>query len=201
MATQPTAEEIQAEVQIFWKVVESLPQERQQTIGRMMKEIGESYVTAPASSRTEYHGCYPGGLLVHSLDVTKVLRKLAKLLAPGKFSDDSLAMVGLFHDLGKATDGGDNEVYLPNPSQWHREKLGALYEVNKDIVHMTVADRSIFVLQKFGVELSNEEFLAIRLADAQNVRENEAYRYKEPDLALLLQFANGWSERQQKAAV
>ena len=200
MVKQPTAEELQAECNLFWDLVDVMPETRQKQVRAMMDEIGTAYMSAPASSREEFHSCYPGGLLIHSLNVTKLLTKLAKHMRPGRYQDGTLAFVGLFHDLGKASDGV-SDVYVPNPSQWHREKLGALYEVNKDIQHMTIADRSLFLLQRFGVQASIEEFLAIRLADAQNVRENEAYRYKEPDLAILLQTANAFAERNEKASV
>jgi hypothetical protein len=41
--------------------------------------------------------------------------------------------------------------------------------------------------------------LAIRLNDGQYVRENEPYRNREPELALLLHWADMWASRQEKS--
>ena len=75
------------------------------------------FFTAPAS--TQYHCSFPGGLCLHSLNVYKALVKLVDgfashfefyQLEEGKlananlvthYSDDSLIIVGLLHDLGK----------------------------------------------------------------------------------------------------
>lgn len=53
------------------------------------------FYTAPAS--TKYHGAYKGGLLEHSLNVYERLLKLA-----AGYDLDSIAIVGLLHDLCKA---------------------------------------------------------------------------------------------------
>lgn len=201
MQKQLTDAEQMADIKTLETLLKTFTGTRKEQIDRLMDgNLGTVFCTAPASSRTEFHSCYAGGLLRHSLNVTKFLSRLAKGFAPNKWTDETLVLVGLFHDLGKTIDGNGEEIYVPNPSDWHREKLGALYEINKEVRHMAISDRSLFLLQKFGVALSEEEFLAIKLADGQNVRENEGYRYKEPELAVLLATANTLAERSEKAS-
>jgi len=199
MEKQPTAEEIQAEISIFQSLVSIMPEPRQGLVKAMMEgKVGEAYFTAPASSRAEYHSCYPGGLLVHSLNVVKNLKRIAKALCPGKYDDATMAFVGLFHDLGKVGDG-TNEYYVPNPSDWHRQK-GMLYEVNKDCVFMPTSERGLYVLQKHGIEVTSEEYLAIRLNDGQYDDTNKSYKMKEPGLALLVHWADMWSTMLEKSS-
>ena len=56
------------------------------------------FFTAPASTR--YHGCYEGGLVMHSLNVFAQLKKLCKWYDCDA-TDESIAIVALFHDVCK----------------------------------------------------------------------------------------------------
>lgn len=200
MASAPTAEELQAEITIMESLIDIMPEPRRAQVKAMMDgPVGLSYVEAPASSRVDYHNCFPGGLLVHSLTVTKTLKRLAKTLCPGVYDDATLAFVGLFHDLGKAGDG-EHGYYVPNPSQWHREKLGKLYERNPECIDMPNAELGLYVLQKQGITLSPEEYLAIRLNDGPYSQANEPYLMKEPVLALLVHWADRWSCHLEKSS-
>jgi hypothetical protein len=194
----PNADELMKKVETFNTLVSIMPDDRCKQVKKMMENLPE-YFTAPASSKLEFHSCYPGGLLVHSLNVVKNLRKISETLCPGKYSDATVAFVGLFHDLGKAGDGNE-PMYVPNPSEWHREKLGAMYEINKNLQFMPNSERGLYVLQKFGVQVTDEEYLAIRLNDGQYPPENKPYGMREPDLALLTHWADLWSCKQEKSA-
>jgi hypothetical protein len=164
---------------------------RSKQVVKMFEEIGQEFFSAPASSREDYHGCFPGGLADHSLRVINVLIKLAGALAPNKYSLERLIFLGLMHDLGKVGDGKE-PLYLPNPSEWHRKK-GMLYETNPKLMYMPICDRTIYLLNKFGITLTEEEYIAIRISDGPYEKCNEKYGMKEPDLALLLHFADRWA--------
>ncbi|HEU5118865.1 MAG TPA: hypothetical protein VFT74_19890, partial [Isosphaeraceae bacterium] len=194
---EPSDEDKAKNVELVFKLVDRLPEPRRTKVKTLLEgQFGEYYFTAPASSREEFHSCYPGGLVVHSLNVIANLRKVAMALCPGRYGDPTLIFVGLFHDLGKAGDGRV-ERYLPNPSEWHRSK-GMLYEVNKDCSYAPTAELGLYVLQKNGIEMDFEEWAAIRLNDGQYDENNRGYRMKEPDLALLLHFADLWSTVREK---
>jgi len=189
MANALTDEKFNEHIKTFWNLIETMSADRQAAIKFMMdNKIGETYFTAPASSREEYHNCFPGGLLEHSLSVCKNLVKMARVFCPGKYSDNTLAFVGLFHDLGKAGDG-ENEYYLQNKSEWHVKK-GMLYEINKECKVTATEDRTIFVLQKYGITMTCDEFVAIRISDGPYSDANSSYKMKEPELALLLHWAD-----------
>lgn len=182
------------------KLIEMISEPRRSKVKEMLDgPLGLEFFTAPASTRVSYHSCYPGGLAQHSLNVVKYLVELAETLTPGTYSKEKLVFVGLFHDLGKA---GDGEVgyYRQNPSEWHREKLGQHYEINPECLAMPNSERGLYVLQKFGIEVDHDEYLSIRLNDGQYDDTNKAYRMKEPDLAILVHYADLWATRQEKSS-
>lgn len=197
MAKRPTEKETEKNIERVLALVEKMPEPRRTKVKKMLGgRVGEIYFTCPASSREDFHSCYPGGLAQHSLNLLDNLRKLTETLCPGRYPDHQLIFVALFHDLGKVGDGVE-EYYRPNPSDWHRNK-GMLYEINKDCQFMPTSERGLYVLQKNGIGVDAEEYLAIRLNDGQYDETNRAYRMKEPPLALLVHMADLWATVQEK---
>ena len=185
--------------EIIEKLINSFNEPRKTQVKKMFQDIGNDFYSAPASSREEYHGCYPGGLADHSLRVADVLVKTANNLVPGKYSRDQLVFLGLMHDLGKVGDG-KIPFYVPlegDQNAWKR-KRGELYGTNPDLPYMPTCDRTIFVLNRYQIALSSEEFIAIRISDGPYEKSNEKYNMKEPDLALLLHFADRWATQIEK---
>ncbi len=193
-------EQVLKNKEIVEKLIETFPSPRKEQVQKMFEVIGGEYFTTPASSREDFHGCFPGGLADHSLRVTKYLRRLAfgglENEDSHRWNDSTLNFLGLMHDLGKV---GDPPIplYVPNPSLWHRQK-GMLFETNKELDFMPVCDRSMYLLQKYGIALSPEEYIAIRISDGPYEKCNEKYAMKEPDLAVLLHFADRYACQQEK---
>lgn len=150
--------------------------------------IGERYFSAPASNRLSYHNCFFGGLAEHSLRVYGNLYKLRNAFAPD-ISDDSIIFVALMHDLGKVGDI-NNDFYLPQTSQWHKENQGEYYTHNNDMPYMGAAQRSLRILGQFNVPMTDDEYKAILLHDGQYVPENKNYMHKEGMLGILLHHAD-----------
>src|SRR6056300_843909 len=50
-----------------------------------------------------------------------------------------------------------------------------MYTYNPELDFMLIPDRSLFILQKFGIKVNQKEFLAIRLHDGVFDKANEAY--------------------------
>lgn len=162
---------------------------RAEPLGRMLDHFEERAPLAPASSRLEYHAAYPGGLIDHSLRVMRNAIALSKPMGGTKqVPIESLVIASLFHDWGKVG-SLEEDLYLPQESSWHRER-GMMYVHNENILFMTNVDRTIWLMQHFGVHLSEEEFLGIRLNDGQYVNENKPYGMKEPTLALIVHTAD-----------
>lgn len=195
---QPNEDQKVKNVELVFKLIGSMPDERRELVKTMMEGwVGQEYFVAPASSREEYHSCYPGGLCQHSLNVVRNLKKISDALCPGSYDPATISFVGLFHDLGKVGVSGE-ALYVPNPSAWHREKVGKLYETNRNCPFMPSSERGLFILQQHGIVVNSDEYLAIRLNDGMYDETNRSYKMKEPDLALLLHWADMWSVSQEK---
>lgn len=193
-------EQIEANWKKFRALCEKLG-ERSQSVLNMLDSLDEHLALAPASSRLDFHNAFPGGLVDHSLRVLANANTLIKAYGYN-VPKDSLIIGSLFHDLGKIGHvNPDNSVldyYLPQDSQWHRDKLGEMYKHNNALPYMTVPHRGVFICQHFGVKLSHDEFLAIVLNDGFVVQENKPYCLKEPLLAHVVMTADYISTTQEK---
>ena len=111
---------------------------------------------APASTR--YHEAYEGGLVEHSLKVHKELSLLnyQKLLG---FSDDTVAKTALFHDLCKVN--FYRKIMRNKRMDDGRWMRVAGWEVD-DQLPLGHGEKSLAILLKLGVQLTEEEMLAIR---------------------------------------
>src|SRR3990167_8814844 len=163
---------------------------------KLIETLGERYAVSPASSKKDFHSAFPGGLCYHNLNVLTWIGKFAQLMAPGKYTKQSLVTVGILHDLGKVGNI-EEEFYLPNKSDWHRER-GMFFETNLKMQYMRIPHRSLFLAQQFNIPLTEEEYLAIMLHDGQYDEGNKNYSNKEPDLAIILHYADLWAARLEK---
>jgi hypothetical protein len=152
--------------------------ERKDKLLEMYKDIEETLVTSPASTKISYHNAFPGGYLDHVIRVTEaalVFEKVWDKFGQKKnYTTEELAFSAINHDLGKLGTN-DEPVYIPNQSQWHKENQGLMFNYNPAITHMRIAERSLFVLQKYGIKVSENEFLAIRLHDGLYEEANKQY--------------------------
>ena len=162
----------------------------------LVDHLGERLALCPASSRKDFHHAIPGGLVDHSLRVLTNAMKLCKTFG-WEVSKESLIIGCLFHDLGKVGDH-EKDYYVPQDSDWHREKLGEMYKYNKDMQYMTVPHRGVWLCQHFGLKLSQEEWLSIILNDGQYDEVNAPYKMKEPRLADIVHMSDIISTKQEK---
>ena len=126
--------------------------DRKEAIQTMLDHFGDRLLSATASSRTEYHNCFVGGLVEHSLRVLKNCTRLMKV-APDVYKDipeESVVFAALLHDLGKVGDL-EHDRYIPQTNNYYRDK-GNLYEMNHDMEYSTVSHASLFILQLFGIK-------------------------------------------------
>lgn len=122
------------------------------------------FFTAPASAR--YHSCYAGGLCQHSINVFECLWAYVKRkrcqeiyqLNTEEYNEESLAIVGLLHDLCKVN------VYKPGfrnvkdeNGQWQRVPN---YTFEDDVPYGH-GEKSVFFINRF-MKLTDMESFAIR---------------------------------------
>ena len=176
----------------YVKIIGMIGDERKQGVVDLEKYIWErtAWGTAPASSMLKFHNAFDGGLIDHSINVTKTLFRLRAVLAP-EIPVESCAIVGLYHDLGK-TGAPDHPMYIPEVRKWQHETLGQMYKINDDFTFLDVPTRSLLYLLRF-VNLTDEEAQAIRYHDGQYCDENKPVRNKECKLTRLLHMADSWS--------
>jgi len=163
--------------------------------------LDEQFALAPASSKNQFHNAFPGGLVEHSL---RVLANGMKLVNAYEFDipKESLIISCLFHDVGKVgipeDDGTFKEFYIQQNDQWRADKLGEQYAYNNDIQYMSTPQRSVFLMQSFGIKLKQDEYLSILLNDGFVVEENRRYCLKINPLVYVVQTADYISTMQEK---
>jgi hypothetical protein len=172
------AEQIQKNYDKHIKIIETYLGKRAIACKEMIKHMEETYVMAPASGKTWYHNAFAGGYVEHVNRVVeyaiKQMRLYKEMGGEIDFTEEQLVFSALFHDLGKIGDG-DSPNYIPQTDKWRQDKLSEMYTYNPDLDFMLIPDRSLFILQKFGIKVDQKEYLAIRCHDGVFDKANEAY--------------------------
>ena len=187
------AEKIQKNYEKHLKIIETYLGGRAIACKEMIKHMEDIYVMAPASGKSWYHNAFAGGYVDHvnrvvqfAIEQSRLYEKMGGTL---DYTEEQLVFSALFHDLGKIGDG-DKPNYIPQTDKWRQDKLSEMYTYNPDLDFMLIPDRSLFILQKFGVKVDQKEFLGIRCHDGVFDKANEAYF-----------FSNVESSRQKTALV
>ena len=147
------------------------------------------FYRAPASSM--FHGNYAGGLIDHSIHVYEELKKLCDFYCPGHYSEESIAIVALFHDLCKVnfyTESTRN-VKDERTGQWHKVPFYKKQELNPIGGH---GSKSMFLVM-YHMGLTDFEAAAINCHmgpwDKQDYG-NPGDVYENNELAWLLHVAD-----------
>jgi hypothetical protein len=156
------------------------------TLIEWLDRNAERVMLAPASTRREYTCCHPGGLVEHSLRVLKIAAQLRQ--AYGQVENvtrENLILVSLFHDIGKV--GTESkEYYVDNTSDWHRDKLGILYNVADRFAHLPASQLSLHTLSQQKVEIDIDEWYSISMVGNKSLREDAPTSGTEPWLNVIL---------------
>lgn len=153
--------------------------ERKDSLLKMYDFFQDRMILMPASSFEHYHNCFAGGYVDHVLRVIECADSVyTNWQALGStctgYTREELMFAALNHDLGK-TGTQEFEMYRPNPSDWHRKNQGKIYEINPDIPFMSVPDRSLLLLQEFGIKFTQNEMMGIKLHDGMYDDANKPY--------------------------
>ena len=162
--------------------------ERKDKLLEMYKYFEDRMSVAPASGKEAYHNAMVGGYVEHVLHVTDYAIQLKELWksngAEINFTDEELIFAAMHHDLGKV--GNLNQdYYIPQDSEWHRKNRGEIFKHNPNLQYMTVTDRAIFLLNHFGISMTEWEYIGIRLTDGLYEEGNKSYYISyNPDWSL-----------------
>ena len=147
------------------------------------------FYRAPASAM--FHGNYAGGLIDHSIHVLEELKKLCAFYCPGKYTEESIAIVALFHDLCKVnfyTESTRN-VKDDRTGQWYKVPFYKKQELNPIGGH---GSKSMFLVM-YHMHLTDIEAAAINCHmgpwDKQDYG-NPGDVYENNELAWLLHVAD-----------
>ena len=111
-----------------------------------MDGAGDGFFTAPAS--TKHHLAYPGGLVEHSVNV---FRELRKVVIDNEPTMEAVAICALLHDLQGEYIRGE-----------HHAGPGEVYSyVKRTASPMGHGEKSVYLIARF-MKLEDEEALAIR---------------------------------------
>ena len=176
---QLSAEQIQQNLNRFYELINKyITGDRKDQLIDFYKSVEDVLALAPASTKIDHHNCFPGGYVDHVVRVVEaslVLEKVwDKFGQVKKYTTEELVFSAINHDLGKLGTN-DQPVYIQNDSQWHIEKQGILYKYNPLVTHMRISDRSLFYLQQQGIQVSENEYLAIKLHDGLYEEGNKPY--------------------------
>jgi len=147
----------------------------------MYNDLEDRMAMSPASSFNHYHNAFPGGYVEHVLRVVKCAQEVHMLWTKmggdmTGYTKEELMFTALNHDIGKmGFPGQGNEVFQWNDSEWHRKNQGKEYKINPNNPFTLVNDLSIWLLQHYGIEISWNEMLGIKLTDGLYDDSNKPY--------------------------
>ena len=162
------------------EIEETQTGERKQKLISLYEKLQPEMMMAPASGFEHFHNCFIGGYVDHVIRVVQCARKLYFTwkdmgLSADDFTHEELLFVALNHDLGKIGDM-ENPLYVPNESEWHRKNQGKIYNYNSEIkTYMGVPDRSLWILNQAGIQMTEQEFLGIKIHDGLYEEGNGQY--------------------------
>ena len=184
-----TAEQIETNWQTLMDIIEKyISDDRKENLLKFYEDFKDRMMFAPASGKGHYHNAMPGGYVEHILHIIDMARDVKDTWynhdAKIDFTDEELVFAAMHHDLGKVGDL-DNDYYIPQTSDWHRTNRGEVYTHNPDLQYMKVPDRGLWLLQHYGVKVTDKEYIGIKLTDGLYDEANKSYLMSyNPDWAL-----------------
>jgi len=152
--------------------------ERKEQFVDFYNKFDERIALLPASHKKSYHNCFPGGYVDHVLRVIKASFKVHQVWVEmgmvETYTVEELFVSALNHDLGKIGSVEETSVH-PSQDEWRKKNLGEMYTFNTSIGFMTVPDRSLFLLQEAGIQVTTNEYVAIKTHDGLYDKANESY--------------------------
>jgi hypothetical protein len=176
-----SADEINQNWETYRTKVNTLFASRKDELNKMYDEFENRMALMPASSMAHYHNAFAGGYVAHILNVMRCAEAQYNMWTAADadmsgYTFEELMFAAMHHDLGKVGFPGDgNEAYQVETSDWHRKKMGRLYKPNENIPFSTVPDRSIYLLHTYNVNMSWNEYQAIKIHDGVYDDANKPY--------------------------
>jgi len=171
------------QIQDNWKelrgiINETFSGDRLDKLNKMYDYFETRMCMAPASGKAHFHNAMVGGYVEHILHVVKFSQQVRDVWeqngAEINFTNEELIFAALHHDLGKIGDL-EHDYYIPQESDWHRKNQGSIFTHNPELQYMVVTDRAFFLLQHFGIKMSEWEYIGLMLTDGMYEEANKKY--------------------------
>ena len=157
----------------------------------LLKFLGDDFVKAPASTATNLHNAFEGGLIAHLLLTTKYAVSINNTLPDNlKVDGASLIKVCFLFQIGKA------KLYKPTNSKWHNDR-GIRYEFNEELTSLKVGERSAIYALSHGVKLTEDEFQAIVNHDKDD--SDKQAKWHSSTIGVILRQANELAILEEKS--
>ena len=174
--TKLSTEEVNINFEEMMELINKyIPEPRLGKIMKLINEMLENIVTAPASSFKKFHASFSGGFIHHTLNVMKNAIKVDKLYTDSGFGKrlytmEELIFSALCHDLYKIgflpKDGGSK--YTPNTNVWKQKNYGQMYEFSsKGLNSLPPEEATMFLLSKYDIKCSKNEVIGIKCANGK----------------------------------
>lgn len=147
--------------------------ERSEAIATLLDELGERLAACPSTTKTEF-----GTLIDFNIKTLKACISINKKFKLG-LTNESMTLCCLFRNLGLVGDL-ENDLFIVE-DKWHQDR-GMLFKYNNNMQFMQPYDRTVWLLQHFGVKLTQDEFLAFITSSGNN----DNYKYDENPLAFAI---------------
>ena len=162
--------------------------DRLEKLNKMYDDFEDRMVVAPASAKKAFHNAMVGGYVEHILHVINMSKQIKDVWVSNgamiNFTDEELIFAAMHHDLGKVGDLTE-DYYIPQDSEWHRKNRGEIFKHNPKLQYMSVTDRAIYLLNHFGIKMTEWEYIGLRLTDGLYEEANKTYLMSyNPDWSL-----------------
>ena len=174
-----TAEQVKANYDVLLGGIDKyITGDRKGQFTDFYTKLDDRIALLPASHKKAYHNCFPGGYVDHVVRVITAAFKFHSLWqemgTKDTYTEEELFVSALNHDLGKIGSIDETSVH-PSTDEWRKKNLGEMYTFNTKIEYMTVPDRSLFLLQQAGIQLTTNEWITIKTHDGLYDDANKAY--------------------------
>lgn len=158
----------------------------------LLKFLGESFFTAPASTSSMMNNACEGGLLDDILTVAKYANKINNML-PAHLQQPAISVykVSLLFGIGKTF------AFVPNTNEYS-VKHGKIYEFANNNVAMRVGERSAYYALQY-MKLTEDEYQA--LVNFDKTEEDIQVKWYGSPLTTILKMAVEWAILDEKRRV
>lgn len=190
---------VQKNLEKYEKIIEQVIPDRSVELLHMIEENCENFVQCPGTMKNGEGYTHPGGLMARNLKILKNAIALNDAMGL-EIPKDSIAIVCLFFDFGLVGSPGKPLIVF-NDSEWSVNKTGQLYKFSQENDFMLVEDRNLFLMQKYGIQLTREEFVSMKFTSRRRYDWGKSYHIERLPFLLTTAFNKVTLDQPKKAPI